>query len=88
MPSLVGSELFIRDRALVYTLALGSFPFLETFVFFVGAMVVLTIGKIVINLTINSYVSNLAPGHMRARYMGMLEMVYWVAMGTSLLVAG
>jgi MFS family permease len=74
--------------ALIYALALGSIPFLETFVFFIGAMMVLTIGEMVINPTVTSYVSNLAPDHMRARYMGMLEMVYRVAMGTSPLVAG
>ena len=56
--------LMMTIGALVYIFALGSVPLLETFVFFVGAMVVLTIGKIVINLTVNSYVSNLAPGHM------------------------
>ena len=80
--------LMMASGALVYTLALGSVPFLETFVFFVGAMVVLTIGEMVINPTVTSYVSNLAPDHMRARYMGMLEMVYRVAMGTSPLMAG
>ena len=74
--------------ALIYAFALGSIPFLETFVFFVGAMMVLTIGEMVINPTVTSYVSNLAPDQMRARYMGMLEMVYRVAMGTSPLVAG
>ena len=80
--------LMMAVGALVYALALGSIPFLETFVFFVVAMMVLTIGEMVINPTVTSYVSNLAPDHMRARYMGMLEMVYRVAMGTSPLVAG
>ena len=42
----------------------------------------------VINPTVTSYVSNLAPDHMRARYMGMLEMVYRVAVGTSPLMGG
>ena len=74
--------------ALIYALALGSIPFLKTFVFFIVAMMVLTIGEMVINPTVTSYVSNLAPDNMRARYMGMLEMVYRVAMGTSPLVAG
>jgi MFS family permease len=80
--------LMMAVGALVYALALGSIPFLETFMFFVVAMMVLTIGEMVINPTVTSYVSNLAPDHMRARYMGMLEMVYRVAMGTSPLVAG
>jgi MFS family permease len=80
--------LMMAIGALIYALALGSIPFLETFVFFIGAMMVLTIGEMVINPTVTSYVSNLAPDHMRARYMGMLEMVYRVAMGISPLVAG
>ena len=80
--------LMMAVGALVYALALGSIPFLETFMFFMVAMMVLTIGEMVINPTVTSYVSNLAPDHMRARYMGMLEMVYRVAMGTSPLVAG
>ena len=80
--------LMMAVGALVYALALGSIPFLEAFMFFVVAMMVLTIGEMVINPTVTSYVSNLAPDHMRARYMGMLEMVYRVAMGTSSLVAG
>ena len=80
--------LMMAVGALVYALALGSIPFLETFMFFVVAMMVLTIGEMVINPTVTSYVSNLAPDHMRAHYMGMLEMVYRVAMGTSPLVAG
>ena len=80
--------LMMAVGALVYALALGSIPFLEAFMFFVVAMMVLTIGEMVINPTVTSYVSNLAPGHMRARYMGMLEMVYRVAMGKSPLVAG
>ena len=80
--------LMMAVGALVYALALGSIPFLEAFMFFVVAMMVLTIGEMVINPTVTSYVSNLAPDHMRARYMGMLEMVYRVAMGTSPLVAG
>ena len=80
--------LMMAVGALVYALALGSIPFLEAFMFFVVAMMVLTIGEMVINPTVTSYVSNLAPDHMRARYMGMLEMVYRVAMGTSPLIAG
>ena len=80
--------LMMAVGALVYALALGSIPFLETFMFFMVAMMVLTIGEMVINPTVTSYVSNLAPDHMRTRYMGMLEMVYRVAMGTSPLVAG
>ena len=80
--------LMMAVGALVYALALGSIPFLEAFMFFVVAMMVLTIGEMVINPTVTSYVSNLAPDHMRAHYMGMLEMVYRVAMGTSPLVAG
>ena len=80
--------LMMAVGALVYALALGSIPFLEAFMFFVVAMMVLTIGEMVINPTVTSYVSNLAPDHVRARYMGMLEMVYRVAMGTSPLVAG
>jgi MFS family permease len=80
--------LMMAVGALIYAFALGSIPFLETFVFFVGAMMVLTIGEMVINPTVTSYVSNLAPDQMRARYMGMLEMVYRVAMGISPLVAG
>ncbi len=80
--------LMMAVGALVYALALGSIPFLEAFMFFVVAMMVLTIGEMVINPTVTSYVSNLAPDHMRTRYMGMLEMVYRVAMGTSPLVAG
>ena len=80
--------LMMAMGALIYALALGSIPFLENFVFFIVAMMVLTIGEMVINPTVTSYVSNLAPDHMRARYMGMLEMVYRVAMGTSPLVAG
>ena len=79
--------LMMAVGALIYALALGSIPFLKTFVFFTVAMMVLTIGEMVINPTVTSYVSNLAPDNMRARYMGMLEMVYWVAMGTSPLVA-
>jgi len=80
--------LMMAVGALIYALALGSIPFLKTFVFFIVAMMVLTIGEMVINPTVTSYVSNLAPDNMRARYMGMLEMVYRVAMGTSPLVAG
>ena len=68
--------------AMIYAMALGSITFLKTFVFFIVAMMVLTIGEMVINPTVTSYVSNLAPDHMRARYMEMLEMVYRVAMGT------
>jgi MFS family permease len=72
----------------VYACALGSITYLGTFSHFVIAMVVLTAGEMIINPTVTNYASNLAPEHMRARYMGMLEMVYRFALGVSPLAGG
>ena len=51
-------------------------------------MVLLTIGELIINPTVTTYVANIAPEHMRAQYMGMLEMVYRFALGISPLIGG
>ena len=48
---------------------------------------VLPLGELIINPTVTTYVANI-PEHMRAQYMGMLEMVYRFALGISPLIGG
>ena len=80
--------LMMSFGALIYSLAIGSLTFWTIFNGFIFAMVLLTIGELIINPTVTTYVANIAPEHMRAQYMGMLEMVYRFALGISPLIGG
>ncbi len=74
--------------ALIYSVSIYSVAFNEVFYMFVLSMVLLTLGELVINPTITTFVSNIAPDHMRARYMGMLDMVFRASLGIGPLIGG
>ena len=54
-------------------MAIGSLTFWTIFNGFIFAMVLLTIGELIINPTVTTYVANIAPEHMRAQYVGCLK---------------
>jgi MFS family permease len=78
-------------------IALGSFfyavgtlsvAFGSTFGHFAISMVIATIGELIASPTALTLVANLAPTHMRARYMGVMEMMYPIGSGVGPVIGG
>ena len=61
--------LMMAAGSLLYAIGFAMYGFVSTFAFFIIAMVVITIGEMVVSPFQQSVVANFAPEHMRGRYM-------------------
>jgi len=73
----------IAVAMLVYAVGTGSVAWMTSFPGFVGSMVILTFGELILVPTATTYVANRAPADLRGRYMS----VYWVTWGLSRAIA-
>jgi MFS family permease len=76
----------VRDRPPMLMMAVGAalymvgftmYGFVTTFVFFTAAMVIITVGEMVVLPVSQAFVANLAPDDMRGRYMAVFG-ISWV----------
>jgi len=74
--------------ALFYTIAVGSIAWMRGFWGFLIAMVVMTIGELIIVPTSSTYVANLAPADKRGRYMSLYALTWGIAAGVSPVLGG
>jgi len=74
--------------ALFYTIAVGSIAWMSGFWGFLFAMIVMTIGELIIVPTSSTYVANLAPANKRGRYMSLYALTWGVAAGASPVLGG
>ncbi|WP_322508692.1 MFS transporter [Anaerolinea sp.] len=74
--------------AFLYGLATLGIAFSTTYWAFWTCMVVMTIGELIIVPTSSTFAANLAPAHMRGRYMSLYGLTWGVSAGISPLVGG
>lgn len=74
--------------ALFYALGVGSVAWGWSFPMFLGSMVVLTIGEMVMAPTATTLTANLAPPTMRGRYMSIFGLTWGVAFGIGPVIGG
>jgi MFS family permease len=74
--------------SLVYCIGILSVAFGGTFAHFAISMVIVTLGELIVSPTAMTLVANHAPADMRARYMGVLEIMYPVATGIGPVIGG
>jgi MFS family permease len=74
--------------ALFYAGGSGIFALSQGFAGFLLGMIVLTCGELVIVPTATAYSANLAPPHMRARYMGAFSLSFRIGAGIGPLAGG
>ena len=67
--------------ALLYTVAVGGVMWAHTFWQFWGLMVVMTLGEILVAPAASTWVANLAPPHLRGRYMAVLSFLWALGAG-------
>lgn len=65
--------------SLFYALGVGSVALARDFWGFWSSMVVMTVGELILMPTSSSYVANMAPAHMRGRYMGIYGLTWNMA---------
>lgn len=71
-----------------YAIGFGMFAFSTNFIYFALAMVVITIGEMVLAPEGTALVARFAPEHMRGRYMGMFGFTWGIAFAVGPLAAG
>jgi MFS family permease len=74
--------------ALFYASGLGIFALSQGFGGFLLGMIVLTWGELLIVPTATAYSANLAPPHMRARYMGVFSLSFRIGAGIGPVIGG
>jgi MFS family permease len=74
--------------ALFYALGIGSVSLGRGFPFFLGSMVIATIGELIMIPTATAYTANKAPADMRGRYMATYSLTYSLAQGIGPVIAG
>lgn len=74
--------------ALLYALGFSMFGFFGTYVFFVAAIVIITIGEMIIAPVAQSLVASFAPEDMRGRYMAVHGLVWIIPFAIGPLGAG
>lgn len=73
---------------LFYTAGLTGFAFARTFEQFAAAMIILTIGELMVMPTATALVAGIARPEMRARYMGILSLTYTIGTGLGPMIGG
>jgi len=71
--------LMMAAGSLLYAIGFAMYGFVSTFVFFVLAMIVITIGEMIVSPFQQSVVANFAPEEMRGRYMAVSGLSWSVA---------
>lgn len=74
--------------ALFYTIGAASVALGHGFWGFWLSMVIMTIGELIVTPTGSTFVANLAPAHMRGRYMSLYSLTWSVASGLGPLLGG
>jgi MFS family permease len=71
-----------------YAIAVGSVAFAQGFIGFWIAMIIMTIGELILAPTSSTYVANLAPVEMRGRYMSLYGLSWPIGAGVGPLIGG
>jgi predicted MFS family arabinose efflux permease len=71
-----------------YAIAVGSVAFAQSFVGFWIAIIIMTIGELILAPTSSTYVANLAPIEMRGRYMSLFGLSWPIGAGVGPLIGG
>jgi MFS family permease len=71
-----------------YAIAVGSVAFAQSFVGFWIAIIIMTIGELILAPTSSTYVANLAPVEMRGRYMSLFGLSWPIGAGVGPLIGG
>jgi MFS family permease len=74
--------------ALFYAVAVGSIGLMTGFWGFLGCMIVMTIGELIIMPTSSTYVANNAPANKRGRYMSLYALTWGIASGIAPVFGG
>jgi len=74
--------------ALFYALGVGSVAWGSSFAMFMGSMVVVTLGEMIMVPTASTLTANLAPPTMRGRYMSIYGLTWGVAFGFGPVIGG
>jgi len=73
---------------ILYAVGFSMYGFVESYPFFLLAMVIITFGEMVNSPILQSIVAKLAPQHMRGRYMAVFNLSHSAAMAIGPLAAG
>jgi len=73
---------------LLYAIGFGMYGFVSTYIFFLVAMVIITIGEMMSAPTSQALVAQLAPEDMRGRYMAVFGFTWVIPMAVGPLLAG
>jgi MFS family permease len=73
---------------MVYALGVGSVALMSRFWGFWTSMVLMTLGELTLIPTVSKYIADLAPGHMRGRYMSFYWFAWGLARATAPLIGG
>ena len=74
--------------SLLYALGFAMYGFVSLFLFFLAAMVIITIGEMLVSPVSQSIVANLAPEDMRGRYMAVYGFSWLLPLAVGTLLAG
>lgn len=74
--------------SLLYAVAVTSVAFGSSFGHFWLSMVIMTVGELMLMPTSTTYTANLAPAHMRGRYMSVYSLTWGIAQGVGSLGGG
>ena len=71
-----------------YLIGFTMYGFVTTYLYFLIAMVIITIGEMIVSPTSTALVARLAPADMRGRYMGIFGLSYRVSGGIGPVIGG
>ena len=74
--------------ALIYALGAGSIALGNTLWAFIGSMIVISLGEIILMPTSTTYTANAAPSHLRGRYMSIYGISQEAGIGLGPIIAG
>jgi MFS family permease len=80
--------LILALGSLLYVIGFGMFGFVSTYLFFMLAMVIITIGEMVVIPVAQAYVGEAAPEDMRGRYSGVMGFSWMIPWMVGPLLAG
>jgi len=80
--------LVVAFGSLIYGLGFGMYGITSTYMWFAIAMIIVTIGEMVVSPFLESLVANFAPEDMRGRYMAVSSLSWQIAYGGGPYLAG